>query len=407
MVQRNTSCKTILGKFAPFVYGKSLPKKSRQGSGNVPVFGSNGIVGFHNSALTDGPAVIIGRKGTIGKIHYSSVPCWPIDTTFFVTDPDIEILRFKYYMLKSLNLQHMNSDSAVPGLNRNEAHAYKIQLPSLPVQKAVASILGTLDNKIELNRQMSETLEEMAQALFKSWFVDFDPVRAKMEDRDTDLPKHIADLFPDRLVGSELGEIPEGWEVRPIDKIATFQNGLALQKHRPQGEENRLPVVKIAQLRSGSADSGEWATSEIRPDCIINDGDVIFSWSGSLMVKLWCGGRAALNQHLFKVTSKAFPKWFYLNCIYLHLAEFRTIAAGKATTMGHIKRSHLSDALCVVPNHELLVAVDKFFSPLIEKSISSNLQSRTLSDMRDTLLPKLISGEIRLANAKKLTVEIT
>ena len=319
--------------------------------------------------------------------------------------------KYLYYLMCSADYRHEVLASAtgttVKHTSPDRIRRFRFLLPPLPEQRAIAHILGTLDDKIELNRRMNEALEEMARALFKSWFVDFDPVRAKMASRDPGLPKHLADLFSDRFVNSELGEIPEGWEVRLIDKIATFQNGLALQKHRPQGKENRLPVVKIAQLRSGSADSGEWATSEIRPDCIINDGDVIFSWSGSLMVKLWCGGRAALNQHLFKVTSKAFPKWFYLNCIYLHLAEFRTIAAGKATTMGHIKRSHLSDALCVVPNHELLVTVDKFFSPLIEKSISSNLQSRTLSDMRDTLLPKLISGETCLANAEKLTVELT
>lgn len=326
--------------------------------------------------------------------------------------PNLTDTEFVYYLAQWEEIRNytIGQMTGTTGRQRVPTDCFDhliIAIPSPHEQSAIAHVLGTLDDKIGLNRRMNDTLEEMAQVLFKSWFVDFDPVRAKMASRDPGLPKHLADLFPDRLVNSELGEIPEGWEVRPIDKIATFQNGLALQKHRPQGKENRLPVVKIAQLRSGSADSGEWATSEISPDCIINDGDVIFSWSGSLMVKLWCGGRAALNQHLFKVTSKAFPKWFYLNCIYLHLAEFRTIAAGKATTMGHIKRSHLSDALCVVPNHELLVTVDKFFSPLIEKSISSNLQSRTLSDMRDTLLPKLISGEIRLANAEKLTAELT
>ena len=211
------------------------------------------------------------------------------------------------------------------------AEEIQIPLPPLPEQRAIAHILGTLDDKIELDRRMNETLEAMARALFKSWFVDFDPVCAKMAGRDPGLPEQLAELFPDRLVNSEMGEIPEGWEVRPIDEIAVFQNGLALQKYRPRGKEDRLPVVKIAQLRSGSADSGEWATSRIRQDCIINDGDVIFSWSGSLMVKLWCGGRAALNQHLFKVTSKAFPKWFYLNCIYwgIYLTQVTPTSCGR------------------------------------------------------------------------------
>ena len=148
----------------------------------------------------------------------------------------------------------------------------------------------------------------MARALFKSWFIDFDPVRAKMAGRDLGLPQHLADLFPDRLVDSELGPVPEGWEVKALDEIANFQNGLALQKFRPTENEKRLPVVKIAQLRSGQADSGEWATENITPECIVDDGDVIFSWSGSLMVKIWYGGRAALNQHLFKVTSSKYSE---------------------------------------------------------------------------------------------------
>ena len=249
------------------------------------------------------------------------------------------------------------------------------QLASIPYpnlsaaeQRAIAHVLGTLDDKIELNRRMNETLEAMVRALFKSWFVDFDPVRAKMAGRDTGLPKHLADLFPDRLVESEVGEIPEGWEVMALDTIADFRNGLALQRYRPQTRYERLPVVKIAQLRSGKTDSGEWATSDICPEFIIDDGDVVFSWSGSLMVMVWCSGRAALNQHLFKVTSTRFPKWFFLHNVRSHLANFQNIAAGKATTMGHIKRHHLSDAMCTVPDSRLLAAADGPLSAIFERS---------------------------------------
>ena len=287
------------------------------------------------------------------------------------------------------------------------------QLASIPYpnlsaaeQRAIAHILGTLDDKIELNRRINETLEAMARALFKSWFVDFDPVRAKMAGRDTGLPKHLADLFPDRLVESEVGEIPEGWEVMALDTIADFRNGLALQRYRPQTRYERLPVVKIAQLRSGKTDSGEWATSDICPEFIIDDGDVVFSWSGSLMVMVWCSGRAALNQHLFKVTSTRFPKWFFLHNVRSHLANFQTIAAGKATTMGHIKRHHLSDAMCTVPDSRLLAAADGPLSAIFERSLSANIQSRTLASLRDTLLPKLISGEIRLRDAERAVENI-
>jgi len=230
-----------VGEFAPFAYGRGLPEHLRNPAGHIPVFGSNGVVGTHSDALTLGPAVIIGRKGTVGAVHYSPKPCWPIDTTFYVTDPDPAALRFKYYVLKSLGLEHMNADSAVPGLNREAAHSRKVRIPTLPEQRAIAHILGRLDDKIELNRRMSETLEAMARALFKAWFVDFEPVRAKMEGRWRrgeslpGLPDHLYDLFPDRLVDSELGEIPEGWGVGTLADLSSLNpevwtKGLAHQR---------------------------------------------------------------------------------------------------------------------------------------------------------------------------------
>ena len=288
----------------------------------------------------------------------------------------------------------------MPSLNTKLLSDVTILYPPLPEQRTIAHILGTLDDKIELNRRMNQTLEEMARAIFQDWFVDFGPVRAKLEGREPYLPPELWDLFPDRLVESELGEIPEGWEVKCLDDIADYRNGLALQKFRPKEGEERLPVVKIAQLRSGMPDSGEWATSTIPQDYIINDGDVVFSWSGSLMVKVWCGGRAALNQHLFKVTSKEYPKWFYLRRIEDNLADFQDIAADKATTMGHIKREHLRATKCVVPCSSLLSAADDTFEDVLLQQISLNLQSLSLAVQRDALLPKLVSGEVRVGKAE-------
>ena len=396
---------TTIGEFALLTYGKSLPVRKRNASGQVPVFGSNGIVGYHDTALTDGPTIIIGRKGTAGAVHYSPIPCWPIDTTFFFTADDADLTKFKYYVLRTLGLDAMNTDSAVPGINRNAVQARELYVPPLPEQRRIAHILGALDDKIELNRRMNTTLEQMARALFKSWFIDFDPVRAKMSGRWRrgkslpGLPAHLYDLFPSRLVPSELGEAPEGWGVKSLDEIANFRNGLALQKFRPAENEVGLPVVKIAQLRSGNTNGGEWATNSITPECIIDDGDIIFSWSGSLMIKVWYGGRAALNQHLFKVTSSEYPKWFYLNCLKSHLAAFQEIAADKATTMGHIKRQHLNDAKCVIPSQTLLASVDATFAELITRQTSIGIESRNLSVLRDTMLPKLVSGELRITEA--------
>ena len=311
------------------------------------------------------------------------------------TDP-----LYLHYWLESLRPK-LRENIGVTGIGAGKFDLdFLKQLPFPDISKEQQKIIGrqasAFDRKIQLNRRMNETLEAMARALFKSWFVDFDPVRARMEGRETGLPRHIANLFPERLVESELGEIPEGWEIRPLDDIATFQNGLALQKYRPQGNEEWLPVVKIADLKNGKAAGREKATANIRPECIIDDGDIVFSWSGSLTVKVWCGGRAALNQHLFKVTSMKFPKWFFLHCLHSHLGDFQTIAAGKATTMGHIKRHHLSEAMCAVPDNQLMTTIDGFMSPLLEKNISVNIQSRTLTALRDALLPKLVSGELRV-----------
>jgi hypothetical protein len=212
----------------------------------------------------------------------------------------------------------------------------EIPIPPPPEQRAIAHILGTLDDKIELNRRTNETLEAMARALFQSWFVDFDPVRAKAAGRDPGLPKPLADLFPTRLVDSELGEIPEGWEVKNLDEIARFLNGLALQNY-PASDGRSLPVIKIAQLRARNTQGADRASADIDPDYIIEDGDILFSWSGSLECVLWAGGKGALNQHLFKVTSDRYPKWLCYLGIHHHLDDFRHIAAGKATTMGDVK----------------------------------------------------------------------
>lgn len=208
---------TTVGSFCPFTYGKGLPAGRRNTAGSIPVYGSNGIVGWHDEPYTKGPTVIIGRKGTVGAVHYSSTPCWPIDTTFFIEFSDPQDARFTYYLLKTLGLEHMNSDSAVPGLNRNAAHLRKIPLFEKTYRHAISNILGALDDKIELNRQMCKTLEDTAQAIFKSWFVDFDPVHAKAAGKQPQgMNPEIVALFPDSFDDSEAGQLPKGWKTGPL-----------------------------------------------------------------------------------------------------------------------------------------------------------------------------------------------
>ena len=256
----------------------------------------------------------------------------------------------------------------------------EIELPSRKVQDNIVSILSSLDRKIELNNKINADLEEMAQTIFKNWFVDFEP-------------------FKDgKFVDSELGMIPEGWKVGRLTDIASYLNGLAMQKFPPENKNESLPVLKIKELGQGFCNmDSDRCSSNIKNEYKIHNGDVIFSWSGTLLVDIWCGGYCGLNQHLFKVTSNDYPKWFYYYWTKYHLKEFIHIAKDKAVTMGHIKRGHLEEALVVIPDTKTLSKANELYIPLLEKIISLRLESSRLSALRDTLLPKLMSGELEVS----------
>jgi Restriction endonuclease S subunits len=193
----------------------------------------------------------------------------------------------------------------------------------------------------------------------------------------------------------ELDSVPDGWKEQSLLDIADYLNGLAMQKFRPSEDEVGLPVLKIKELRQGSCDtSSEYCSPSIKPEYIVHDGDVIFSWSGSLLVDLWCGGTCGLNQHLFKVTSKKFAKWFYYSWTAHHLNRFIEIAADKATTMGHIKREELAKAEVLVPSEADYTKIGDVMSPLYDLLIANKIEARRLAALRDSLLPKLMSGEI-------------
>ncbi|KAB8140731.1 restriction endonuclease subunit S [Chloroflexia bacterium SDU3-3] len=296
-------------------------------------------------------------------------------------------------------------DSASHGTGRIHTDVLKsieVSLPPLPEQRAIARVLGSLDDKIELNRKMNATLEETARAIFQSWFVDFDPVRTKAAGQaPVGLDAATAALFPAAFEEVDGRMVPQGWDVKNLDQIATYLNGLALQKFPPTDEEF-LPVIKIAQMRKGSTEDSDKASPSIPEAYIIEDGDILFSWSGSLEVVLWCGGQGALNQHLFKVTSNIYPKWFYYLWTRYHLPGFQAIAADKATTMGHIQRHHLTQAKVIVPTPQMMDLADRTVAPLIDQITNLKLQSRTLAELRDTLLPRLLSGELRVRDVEPL-----
>lgn len=397
---------TTLGEVLTLQRGMDLPLQDRK-SGSYPIVASTGVVGYHDVAPVMGPGVVIGRSGSIGGGQYIDRDFWPLNTTLWVKDFKGNNPRYCYYLLKSIDFSSMNAGSGVPTLNRNHLHPMKVMKAAVSLQNEIVDILGSIDDRILLLRETNLTLEAIAQALFKSWFIDFDPVRAKQEGRQLEgIDQATAELFSDSFEQSEFGEIPKGWTLEALDKNINFLNGLALQKFPPTGI-NDLPVIKIAQLRKGDAIGADLAASSIKPEYVVKDGDVLFSWSGSLEVEIWCGGEGALNQHLFKVTSSIYSKWFIYLWTRKHLNNFREIAASKATTMGHIQRSHLSAAKILVPDKRLLDVIDSIISPLINKVIENNLQVQSLSSLRDTLLPRLISGQIKLPDAAEQIVAET
>lgn len=293
--------------------------------------------------------------------------------------------QYLYQILRSndtltqLQMLAESRSGTFPQITYSELSNIMVSLPSQKAQKNIVSILSSLDRKIELNNKINADLEEMAQAIFKNWFVDFEP-------------------FKDgKFVDSELGMIPEGWKVGRLTEIASYMNGLAMQKFPPENNEDSLPVLKIKELGQGFCGTdSDRCSCNIKDECKIHNGDVIFSWSGTLLVDVWCGGDCGLNQHLFKVTSKDYPKWFYYYWTKHHLQEFIHIAKDKAVTMGHIKRGHLEEALVAIPDNDSMERAHELFEPILSKMISLRLENSRLSTLRDTLLPRLMSGELEV-----------
>lgn len=343
---------------------------------------------------------------------------------------DVKWLFFQIQHVTKV-LQKLSVGTATKFLTKQILDSFEVKLPPFEHQKKISNHLWSLLEKENLNRQINQTLEQMAQTLFKSWCVDFDPVvdnaldagffeqdiafpdellrraearRAVRERGDfKPLPDAIRQLFPaafeecaEPSVGLG-GWVPKGWRVAALDTIAEFQNGLALQKFRPDNDQvEYLPVLKISQLRQGYCDDNERARTDIKESCRVYNGDMIFSWSGTLMIDIWTGGAAALNQHLYKVTSDKYPLSFYFHWTNNHLARFQHIAAAKAVTMGHIKKGDLSESYCVVPTSHIITEFDRIVGGNMTQAKNVRLQNNTLTNLREVLLPKLISGELCL-----------
>ena len=314
--------------------------------------------------------IIFGRKGAVERraIIKKSEEGWLQGSDCIrlrfteLIYPQFISYQFGSQMYKDWMAQN-STGATMPSLNQDVLKQLPIRFPTFSEQKSIAQVLSSIDNKIDLLHRQNATLEAMAETLFRQWFVE---------------------------------EAKEDWEVKPLSSIANFLNGLACQKFPPENAIDRLPVLKIKELGSDISENSDWASTDVKSEYFVRNGDVIFAWSASLMVKIWTGKDCILNQHLFKVTSKVYPKWFYYLWCKHHLAEFISISRSHATTMGHIKRGDLDEAMVLVPLDDELKIMTTSIQPIMDKLIINNKQIRTLTTLRDTLLPKLMSGEVRV-----------
>ena len=313
---------------------------------------------------------IISARGTIGAMAMIPYPmafnqsCYGLRAKEGLVDEE-----YLYYLIKHnvVILKKNTHGSVFDTITRDTFERIEVRLPSLMEQKATASILRDLDNKIELNNEINNNLEQQAQVIFANEFISLD-------------------------------KLPEGWRQASLIDVADYSNGLAMQKYRPIGDESGIPVLKIKELRQGYCDdNSELCSPSIKSDYIVHDGDVIFSWSGSLLVDFWCGGICGLNQHLFKVTSSKYAKWFYYAWTKHHLDRFISVAADKATTMGHIKRDELAKAEVFIPNESDYSRIGALLQPIYDLVISNRIESKKLALLRDTILPKLMSGKLDIS----------
>ena len=356
--------------------------------------------------------LVFTHRGTLGQVGI--VPEGPFER-YVVSQSQMKLAcdsakansMYVYYFFKSTLGQHallMNtSQTRVPAISRpvSSLKAIRLALPPLGEQRAIAHILGTLDDKIELNRRLSETLEAMARALFKSWFVDFDPVRAKMEGRDTGLPTHIADLFPDRLVDSELGEIPEGWDA------GTFRD--VVEQVKEQQDPAVSPDMLFHHFSIPAFDEGRWPKPDLGQDIKslkskVQPGTILLSKLNPRIERVWLTDveptdRAICSTEFLVLHPRhPFPR-SYSYCLS-RSSPFRSQMNALVTgTSGSHQRAQV-DAIMqlgqVLPDEPLVAAFDAVVSPLLCRSLACHRESRTLSTLRDTLLPKLISGELRV-----------
>lgn len=365
------------GDLISLEYGKPIHDKNLL-DGQYPVYGTNGKIGTSNlPPLCKHPSIIIGRKGAYRGVHYSNNPFSVIDTAFFVEPKTSTLdLKWAYYKLLTVDINKMDSGSAIPSTDRYEIYSLSVELPPLDEQRRIAGILGSLDDKIELNRRINANLEAQAQALFRSWFVDFEPFR--------DGP----------FVDSELGKIPQGWKVGDIYTYMDVIYGAPYKSALFNTDKKGYPLIRIRDLKTYSP---QFYTEEILPNTeYVDFGDIVAGMDAEFVPYIWKGEKGLLNQRVCKFIPRYnyVSKYYILSLIRPELEFVQSYKVG--TTVSHLGKSDIDKFKVITPPAEIVkkfsCIVDSFHQQII-KLAKENLN---LSALRDTLLPKLMAGEIAI-----------
>jgi len=391
--------RACLGEVADVNWGDTSVTKASYSETGFRAYSASGPDGFLPYADFERTGVVLSAIGVdCGKTWLAKGKWSCIKNTlrFWATSPDVDT-AFLYWLTRDPAVWPKRG-SAQPFISQGDARALEVAYPPLPKQRAIAHILGTLDDKIELNRRMSETLEAMARALFKSWFVDFDPVRAKAEGRDPGLPKPLADLFPARLVDSELGEIPEGWEVGSVYEIADVIYGAPFSSAQFNTGGIGEPLIRIRDLPTESP--SVWTPEKHPKGYKVRPGDVVVGMDGEFRAYLWGGAEGWLNQRtcVFKPKSGVSAA-FVRNAIMQPLSDVESTET--ATTVIHLGKADIDRFKLVMPSPALRKHFDGICQPWYDRIVAAKQETRTLAAVRDTLLPKLISGELRVKDAER------
>lgn len=357
-----TATKVSMDRLQPFTK-KILSTEQTEFTGGAKFCNGDTLMARITPCLENGKTAFVDILND-GEIGFGSTEFIVMRARKGISNP-----QFIYYMATSpffrdIAIKSMVGSSGRQRVQQSVLDNLELYVPDLQEQERIGSFLAKLDDKIELNQRINDNLEQQAQAIFQKEFL---AVQA----------------------------LPESWKQASLIDIADYLNGLAMQKYRPKDGEMGIPVLKIKELRQGCCDdNSELCSPSIKSDYIVHDGDVVFSWSGSLLVDFWCGGTCGLNQHLFKVTSSKYDKWFYYAWTKHHLERFIAVAADKATTMGHIKRDELAKAEVLIPAEDDYKRIGDLLQPIYDLIIANQIENKRLSETRDALLPKLMSGEI-------------